>query len=195
MWASASRIESFDGQHFDNWTGDTGSFGFTTSAHYHGRAALDSGVTGTNQVIDAFGTLGHHLERGQVARYAFNPVNGDEACRLYFLAEDINNSYYLALDPNGDDIRLRKIDGGSDDPLTSIIPCAWTTGDYNEIEIDLTDTVTDTIAFEVFDSAGTSIATGSATDATQKTGGCRVLHNGLSAASQSRWDHFRITQF
>lgn len=185
-------IDSFEDQDLSEWTSDTADFSIVNSPVARGSWALDSGQSGSQQGIVSDSGLPNYPARGDIWRYEFQPINGGEFCRHDFLGADNSNEYRLVNDVQNGELIIREVDGGTDSKLAEDTSVSWELGAYNTIEIDTSDTATDTIAARAFNSSGTQIGSVSVSDGTHSGTQIGILHNGFNSTDRSLWDFFRI---
>lgn len=176
-------IDDFEDGDIAEYSGDTADFNVQTTTIKKGAYALES--SGLDSSIYSTAGLGAYPSQGDTFRcYIYPNQAGAGVGEIWFATTDSNNTYFAAMNNGTSNFQIGKRDAGSKTNFASQ-SYNWNS-EWYEFEIEwLSD---GTINATAYDSAGTQVASLSATDATFTGGGIGFLD--FSAAYY--WDHYRV---
>jgi hypothetical protein len=174
--ATFTTFDDFEDNNISEYSGDTSLFQTDTSPVYGGTYALEAANV-NGRTTDGIYRTGSTTAQGQIIRYMqyLNTTtgSGDEACTLFGVQSpgSNNNNYAVCLEQFGTDrIVLAKnvIDNDVSGTVLASTSVTYSTGWY-EVEIDWQ--TNNSIKAYLYNSAGTLLASTTATDSSYSSGG------------------------
>lgn len=186
-------VDDFEDQDLTEYSGDTGSFSFTsdTSKVTEGTYALND-TGSTSHLITSSSGLDNYPSRGDKWRADVYIGNGgNERLQLIFHRQDSNNYYWAFLEADDGTLKLRKTESGSSSDLASTT-FSYSGSTIYQVEVDTTDTAGHDIVLTLYDEGGSQLTSITGNDSTLDSGGIGYNHNASATPAESALDNWRI---